>query len=194
METSQQNTDIPVNFYPKFLNAEETNDWFLKSKSLIWNRGEINMYGKKIPVPREESLFGEDFNYAYRGERIKAEPWPDFLLEARNRIQELSGFTFNFAVGNRYLNGKDSIGWHSDDFPQIGKKPAIASLSLGSTRRFKLKHKESGKTADYELESGSLLIMLPGCQDDWLHAVPKTSREVGERINWTFRPHIDAGL
>jgi len=194
METSKQIIDIPVTLYPKFLNAEEINDWFLKSKSLIWNRGEINMYGKRIPVPREESLFGDDFKYAYRGVRIKAEPWPNFLLEARNRIQELSGFKFNFAVGNRYLNGKDSIGWHSDDFPQIGKRPAIASLSLGSTRKFKLKHKESGKTADYELESGSLLIMLPGCQDDWLHAVPKTSREVGERINWTFRPHIDAGL
>lgn len=152
------------------------------------------MYGKKIPVPREESLFGEDFKYAYRGEIIKAEPWPDFLSEARNRIQELSSFTFNFAVGNRYLNGKDSIGWHSDDFSQIGKRPAVASLSLGSTRKFKLKHKESGKTADYKLESGSLLIMLPGCQDDWLHAVPKTSREVGERINWTFRPHIDAAV
>jgi alkylated DNA repair dioxygenase AlkB len=194
MKSSNPIIDVPVAFYPTFLNQKETNDWFLKSQDLAWSRGEINMYGKKIPVPREESLFGEDLTYAYRGEIIKAEPWPAFLLEARNRIQRLSGFRFSFAVGNRYLNGKDSIGWHSDDFPQIGKHPAIASLSLGSTRRFKLKHKETGATADYELESGSLLIMLPGCQDDWLHAVPKTSRKTGERINWTFRPHIESGF
>jgi alkylated DNA repair dioxygenase AlkB len=159
------------------------------------------MYGKLIPVPREESLFGDDLHYAYRGSQIKAAPWQDFLLEARDRIHALSGFKFNFAVGNRYLTGKDSIGWHSDDFPQIGKRPAmplatifdgIASLSLGSTRKFMLRHKESGKTVDYQLESGSLLIMLPGCQDDWVHAVPKTARPVGERINWTFRPHVEA--
>ena len=150
------------------------------------------MYGRKIPVPREECLYGDDLRYQYRGTAISALAWPDLLLEARARIQAVSGFTFNFAVGNRYLTGKDSIGWHSDDFPQIGVNPPIASLSLGSTRTFKLKNKHSGQTCDYQLESGSLLIMLPGCQADWLHAVPKTKRPVGERINWTFRPHIGA--
>jgi alkylated DNA repair dioxygenase AlkB len=194
MENSNIILDVPVKFYPNFITQEEANDLFQKSRNLEWIRGEISMYGKKIPVPREESLFGDDLNYAYRGVKIKAESWTPFLLDIRNRIQTLSGFKFNFAVGNRYMNGKDSIGWHSDDFPQIGKKPAIASLSLGSTRRFKLKHKITGKTFDYELESGSLLIMLPGCQDDWLHAVPKTATEVGERINWTFRPHVDSVL
>ncbi len=100
MKTSKQITDIPVAFYPNFLFPTEINDWFLNSQSLVWTRGEINMYGKKIPVPREESLFGENLKYTYRGEIIKAEPWPDFLLEARNRIHKLSGFTFSFSVGN----------------------------------------------------------------------------------------------
>ena len=182
----------PVLFYPNFLSSIDNLDWFQKSQNLEWTRGEINLYGKSIPVPRDESLFGDDLHYEYRGAQIKAAPWPDFLLEARDRIQALSGYRFNFVVGNRYRTGKDSIGWHSDDFPQIGKRPAIASLSLGSTRKFKLRHKESSETVDYQLESGSLLIMLPGCQDDWVHAVPKTARPVGDRINWTFRPHVDA--
>jgi alkylated DNA repair dioxygenase AlkB len=182
----------PVLFYPNFLNSSDESDWFQKSQQLEWTRGEINIYGKLIPVPREESLFGDDLRYEYRGSQIKAAPWPNFLLEARDRIQALSGYKFNFVVGNRYRTGKDSIGWHSDDFPQIGKRPAIASLSLGSTRKFKLRHKDSGETVDYHLESGSLLIMLPGCQKDWVHAVPKTARPVDERINWTFRPHMEA--
>jgi len=184
----------PVQFYPAFLNPAERLDWFDKSKALHWTRGELTMYGKKIPVPREEALFGDDLRYEYRGTLLKAEPWPDFLLEARDRIQARCGLTFNFAVGNRYVTGKDSIGWHSDSFPQIGERPAVASLSLGSARRFKLRHKASGEVVDYELESGSLLIMLPGCQEDWEHAVLKTARPVGERINWTFRPHRDAQL
>ena len=192
MKNVAESVEVPVSFYPNFLTTEEIKTLFKKSQNIEWARGEIIMYGKKISVPREESLFGDDLNYSYRGVKIKAEPWPDFLLDLRNRIQAISGFLFNFAVGNRYLTGKDSIGWHSDDFPQIGKRPPIASLSLGSTRRFKLKHKATGKIVDYDLESGTLLIMLPGCQDDWLHAVPKTAKEVGKRINWTFRPHIDA--
>jgi len=182
----------PVQFYPHFLNPADNLAWFEKSRALHWTRGEMNMYGKKIPVPREEALFGDDFRYEYRGTLIKAEPWPDFLLEARDRVQALCGLTFHFAVGNRYVTGKDSIGWHSDSFPQIGPRPAVASLSLGSTRRFKLRHKASGEVIDYDLESGSLLIMLPGCQEEWEHAVLKTARPVGERINWTFRPHRDA--
>ena len=182
----------PVVFYPHFLEPADTRDWFEQSKALHWERGEITLYGKKIPVPREEALFGDDLRYEYRGALLKAEPWPDFLREARDRIQARCGLRFNFAVGNRYVTGKDSIGWHSDSFPQIGARPAVASLSLGSTRRFKLRHKATGEVVDYELESGSLLIMLPGCQEDWEHAVPKTSRPVGERINWTFRPHRDA--
>ena len=182
----------PVQFYPNFLNSVDDFDWFQKSKELEWTRSEINMYGKVIPVPRDESLFGDDLRYEYRGTKIEADPWPDFLLEARDRIQALSGYQFNFVVGNRYRTGKDSIGWHSDNFPQIGKRPAIASLSLGSARKFKLRHKDSGETVDYQLESGSLLIMLPGCQEEWVHTVPKTARPVGERINWTFRPHVEA--
>jgi alkylated DNA repair dioxygenase AlkB len=182
----------PVIIYEHFLSLTESFDWFQRSQQLGWNRGEINMYGKKISVPREEALFGDDLRYQYRGTKINAAPWPEFLIEARDRIRDLSGFQFNFAVGNRYITGKDSIGWHSDNFPQIGERPAIASLSLGSTRKFKLRHKVSGETFDYNLQSGSLLVMLPGCQDEWVHAVPKTTRAVGERINWTFRPHVDA--
>ena len=191
---THSDTAPPVAYYPKFLSPEESQEWFRRSSELAWARDSIRMYGRSIPVPREECLYGEDLRYQYRGGLVEALPWPDLLLEARNRIEKLSGFRFNFAVGNRYLTGRDSIGWHADDFPQIGERPAIASLSLGGVRTFKLKNKCSGQTFDYRLESGSLLIMLPGCQADWLHAVPKTKRPVGERINWTFRRHVDADL
>lgn len=192
MTDSDLSREPPVALYPQFLDAAESLDWFARSQALAWKRDSINMYGKVIPVPREEAFFGDDLRYQYRGTTIKASPWPDFLLDARDRINRVSGFKMNFAVGNRYLTGKDSIGWHADNFPQIGEHPAIASLSLGSTRTFKLRHKDGGKAFDYPLESGTLLIMLPGCQDNWLHSIPKTTRPVGERINWTFRPHVDA--
>lgn len=60
---------------------------------------------------------------------------------------------------------------------------------------FKVNAVDPGFTAtDFNQHSGtgSLLIMLPGCQEEWVHAVPKTARPVGDRINWTFRPYVEA--
>ncbi|MBN3938814.1 alpha-ketoglutarate-dependent dioxygenase AlkB [Nostoc sp. NMS9] len=130
MSSLLTNIKPPVQFYPKFLNSVDYCDWFQKSQNLEWTRSEINLYGKSILVPRDESLFGDHLHYKYRGTQIEATPWSNFLLEARSRIQALSGYKFNFVVGNRYRTGKDSIGWHSDNFPQIGKRPAIASSPL----------------------------------------------------------------
>ena len=152
----------------------------------------MSLYGREISVPREEVLFGDSgLQYRYRGTTLTGGAWPDFLRELRHGIEELSGFRFHFVVGNRYVDGRDSIGWHADNLPQIGARPPVASLTLGSTRRFKLRHNESRQTVDYDLLAGSLLVMRPGCQQEWEHCVPKTARPVAERINWTFRPHID---
>ncbi len=54
------------------------------------------------PYRAPESLFGDqNLSYEYRGTKIEAQPCPDFLLEASSRIQALSGYKFNFVVGNR---------------------------------------------------------------------------------------------
>ncbi|MDF5731969.1 MAG: alpha-ketoglutarate-dependent dioxygenase AlkB [Rhizonema sp. PD38] len=66
---------------------------------------------------------------------------------------------------------------------------AIASLSLGSVRKFQIKP-IGGKPTDFRLEHGSLLIMHPSCQSTYLHQVPKTKKMVSTRINLTFRPHV----
>ena len=76
----QTELNPPVRFYPEFLDVDKSMNWFSISKHLAWARGEITLYGKKVAVPREESLFGDDLRYTYRGSLIKAEPWPDFLL------------------------------------------------------------------------------------------------------------------
>ena len=72
----------------------------------------------------------------------------------------------------------------------MGIFPAIASLSLGATRKFQIRKKTGGEITNYWLEHGSLLVMHPGCQESWKHQVPKTNSPVGQRVNLTFRPHI----
>ena len=108
----------------------------------------------------------------------------------RKRVEVLTGHVFNGVLLNLYRDGRDGMGWHADNEPELGSEPVVASISFGAPRRFTLKHKRR-KTEKVELllEDGSVLLMSGATQANWLHSVPKTSKQVGERINLSFR-HI----
>lgn len=94
---------------------------------------------------------------------------------------------------NLYRDGKDGMGWHSDNEKELGKQPIIASVSFGGERRFLLKPRDKKDATREEiiLTHGSLLIMAGETQEYWLHQIPKTSKSVAPRINLTFRVIVD---
>ncbi|EDY37490.1 DNA repair system specific for alkylated DNA [Cyanobium sp. PCC 7001] len=104
------------------------------------------------------------------------------------RLREASGVPFNTALANLYRDGRDSVAWHSDDEPELGAHPVIASLSLGATRRFLMRRKADHRhRRAFQLSHGSLLWMAGSTQEHWQHCLPKTARPVAARINLTFR-------
>lgn len=110
------------------------------------------------------------------------------MYELKQLVELQSATFFNSVLLNLYRDGQDSMGWHSDDEPELGVEPVIASLSLGGDRYFSLRQKKPGsKKMKILLPSGSLLIMSGGLQVNWQHQVPKTALPVGGRINLTFR-------
>ncbi len=82
------------------------------------------------------------------------------------------------------------MGWHADDERELGREPVIASLSLGDTRVFRMRHRETKTLVEISLEHGSLLVMSGLMQQCWVHEIPKTKKSVGQRINLTFRTII----
>ncbi len=178
---------------PNFLSTAEADELFKYCQTLNWQQNNITLMGKTMPVPRLECSYGDEgCDYLYSNSvLLKPLPWTAKLLGLRLLIESQTGYHFNLVLCNRYRTGKDSIGWHADKEPSMGITPAIASLTLGSTRKFQLKPNSGGKPTDFWLEHGSLLLMKPGCQEKWVHQVPKTSKPVGERINLTFRPHVN---
>jgi len=110
----------------------------------------------------------------------------------RAKVSEAAGAAFNSVLANLYRDGRDAMGWHADDERELGPEPVIASLSLGAARRFALKHRASGERLNLALQPGSLLIMRGPTQRHWLHALPRTARPVGERLNLTFRRIVAA--
>lgn len=80
------------------------------------------------------------------------------------------------------------MGWHADDEPEIDQTQPIGSLSLGASRDFLLRHRvKRDHRIALPLSDGDLLIMHPGCQQNWMHSVPQRRRISTPRINLTFR-------
>ncbi len=155
-----------------------------------WQQDSIKLFGKVIPLPRLQAWYGDQgCHYSYSGLDLSPRSWTKTLISIRHQIKEKAGTRFNTVLLNLYRNGSDSNGWHADNEPELGKNPVIASLSLGETRRFKLRHcfDKTVKPITIDLPSGSLLLMAGTTQHYWQHCLAKTSRTVSPRINLTFR-------
>lgn len=160
-----------------------------------WEVHRIRMFGRMVDSPRLSSWIGDaDASYRYSGTRFAPQPWPEALQPIRARLQAETEHPFNSVLLNRYRSGADAMGWHSDDEPELGAQPLIASVSLGATRRFAFKHRDDAALKQtLELEHGDLLLMGGDTQRCYKHALPRTARPVGERINLTFRQIAPAG-
>lgn len=185
---------LPITYYPDFLSLEQANELYQHCLKLEWQQNKIRIAGKTMPVPRLECIYGDaGCDYLYSNSVfLKPLWWTEALSSLRDRITALTSYKFRIVIGNQYRTGTDSIGWHADKEPSMGYKPAIASVSLGSCRKFQIKP-IGGRPTDFWLEHGSLLVMHPGCQSTHLHQVPKTNKVVSTRINLTFRPHTGGG-
>jgi len=152
-----------------------------------WKQAKLSMFGREVASPRLSAWYG-DAPYTYSRLTWPARSWPAYLREVKTAVENLSGAPFNGVLANFYRDGQDSMGWHSDDEPELGSNPIIASYSLGGPRRFVMRRKDDvSEKIELSLPHNSLLVMAGPTQNHWQHAVPKTWKQVEPRINLTFR-------
>jgi alkylated DNA repair dioxygenase AlkB len=177
-----------IRFLPRWLAAERADPLFATLRDEVpWEQGTVQLFGREIPEPRLTAWYGRA-DYTYSGRTVRARALPAFLAALAAEVERDAGHAFNAVLLNLYRDGRDSMGLHADDEPELGDNPLIASVSLGATRRFQLRPKRgSSSPITLELEHGSLLVMGGTCQHVFRHGVPKERREVGARINLTFR-------
>ncbi|WP_372797999.1 alpha-ketoglutarate-dependent dioxygenase AlkB [Litorivivens sp.] len=158
-------------------------------REVTWEQPEVNLYGKRHKVPRLTAFQGDEgVSYQYSGLRHEASGWSPTLHLMKNRIDSLLGTRFNTVLLNWYRNGLDTMGFHADDERELGENPVIASVSLGSDRRFVIKRRDNNKIKrEIVLSGGSLLVMADRFQREWLHGIPADKRLTSGRINLTFR-------
>jgi len=174
---------------PRFISSVESTRLFAQlNEETPWEMPEMVMFGKKYPQAGFSTWFtNTNVSYVYSGITRTPHAMTPVLHDVMGRCALVSGAEYNSVLVNLYRDGNDSVSWHSDNEEINGSEPTIASVSLGATRRFDLRHKESGETVRVDLEDGSLLVMSGLSQHCWVHQIAKTKAKVGPRINLTFR-------
>ncbi|MCC6873383.1 MAG: alpha-ketoglutarate-dependent dioxygenase AlkB [Sandaracinaceae bacterium] len=151
----------------------------------------IRIAGREVHMPRLTSWHGDPgAAYRYSGRTFEPEPWTPALAALRDALQAQCNLRFNSVLANLYRDGRDSMGAHADDEPELGPSRddiRIASISLGARRRFVLAHRKKKLRYAHDLGQGSLLVMGGTLQRSFRHHVPKTALPVGPRLNLTFR-------
>lgn len=153
-----------------------------------WQQDTMGTPAGRVPLPRLTAWQGEpEAVYVYSGIRNVPQAWVSAVAALKAAAEAVCGVRFNSVLLNRYRSGSDSMGWHADREPELGPEPVIASVSLGATRRFDLRHNATGVVRSFQLKGGSLLLMRGTTQAEWRHRVPKEPDVRGERVNLTFR-------
>ena len=188
-------TELPLagaqlSWDPAWLPPAQADELFTSlRRDISWQVHRIRLFGRWHDSPRLSCWMGDaGASYRYSGVRFEPHPWPAAMADLRARLRDAIGLEFNSVLANLYRDGRDAMGWHADDEPELGTEPVIASLSLGQSRRFLLKHRrEPTLKLALELGHGSLLVMRGDTHGNYRHALPRSRRPMAERINLTFR-------
>ena len=191
----------------KKLNMEGAECWYCENffdyhevwyemidNSVEWQQFMVMVYGKLIEQPRDSFYMADDQHpYKYSGIDRKPEQWVVSVIEMKKILEKAirnikpDHPPLNACLGNRYKNGRQSIGAHSDNESDLACGAFIVSVSLGAARDFIFTHNKTGQKINIVLQPGSVLLMGGECQKNWKHELPKRLRVKDPRINLTFR-------
>ncbi len=176
---------------PGWVTALEADGWLQRLlEEVPWKQESITVYGRRHAMPRLTCWMADPgCDYRYSGLANAIEPWTPLVSDIRRRLCMGLGLPFNSLLLNLYRDGRDAMGWHADDEPELDPDAPIASLSLGARRtlRFRPRQRHAAPPFPVELGHGDLLLMDPPTQRHWQHGLPRRRKVNAPRVNLTFR-------
>lgn len=193
--------EAPVFYLRDFVKATTWSHHNLLWNSLPWIRGDVPRRECWLNTTGDVYTYGtEPFARTYEPHDLDIgsnNPGIRLISEIMGTLNYLTVANYNCCFVNGYETGKDHLGWHSDDSPEMDNKHPISVISFGEEREIWFRHRtwipDPGgyQVVDSEkllLEDGSLLIMKEHMQQEWQHRIPKSSKhESGSRVSLTFR-------
>jgi alkylated DNA repair dioxygenase AlkB len=156
-------------------------------------RPEIVVYGRVCHQNRDVGFFSdESIGYSYSKQIMHSQPLTENLKNLLEDINTRFDCDFNGILVNRYNDGKQTIGKHSDDEGGLSKNGGVACISYGATRKFRIRNKYPNipeTKLDLPLHHGTLLFMGGKFQREFTHEIPSEAKVKQPRISFTFRKH-----
>lgn len=177
---------------------------------VTWKTYKWHVVGKAVDVKRkactlllEKDSGAEEYEFSkakQRGSEL-VHTAAQKVVEVVNKLRPKVDWKPTYTLANRYMDGSETVGFHSDHLAEIGPQAIIVGLSLGAARRFDMKRAEPAEAEDSAdavqvyAPHNSAIIMWAGSQENWQHAVPRCDnsrvyrhKTVGlERYSLTFR-------
>ena len=154
-------------------------------------RPEIIVYGKPCRQHRNVGFFSnESIGYKYSKKLMASKPLSTSLSDLIVAINKMLGTQFNGILVNKYLDGSDYIGAHSDDETGLDGLGVVA-ISYGSERIFRIRNKnDKAIVCDEPTAHCGILHMGGNFQKLYTHEIPAQKKIKESRISFTFRKHI----
>jgi alkylated DNA repair dioxygenase AlkB len=158
-------------------------------------RPPITVFGKKCHQPRDVGFYSnESTGYKYSGQTMVAQPLTAAMSKLISDVNGHFGTNFNGILINRYENGYSNIGKHSDNENGICPFGGVISISVGATRIFRLRDKESNSIVkDVLAVNGQAIQMAGEFQKVFTHEIPVEPRVETPRYSFTLRCHEKEG-
>ena len=153
-------------------------------------RPEIIIFGKKCKQQRNVGFFSnESIGYSYSKKMMESKPLSQSMSELLLVTNMIVGAEFNGILVNKYMDGNDYISAHSDDETGLDSVGVI-SISYGSERIFRIRHRETKKIMCDELTTHCSILHMGGdFQKLYTHEIPIQKKIKESRISFTFRKH-----
>jgi alkylated DNA repair dioxygenase AlkB len=157
---------------------------------LLIHNPPICVYGKECHQLRSIGFFSNtSIGYKYSKQLARSIPLTPNIEELLNLVNSTFNSDFNGILVNKYANGEDYIGKHSDDETSLSNI-GVVCVSYGATRKFRIRDKLTGKIViDVPTTSGEIWIMGGDFQKEFTHEIPIEKKIKQPRISFTFRKH-----
>lgn len=179
-----------LNTYSFEDNKKLVNKCILETDSKLLYNPPIIVYGKEVIQRRNVGFFSNDsIGYYYSKKLLKSQPLSENLKELLDLINDFFSCEFNGILVNKYKDGSDYVGLHTDDEDNLDDI-GIVALSIGAERKFRIRDINNGKKIlDVPTKSYHLLHMGGNFQKEFTHEIPVEKKIKDIRFSFTFRKH-----
>lgn len=153
---------------------------------------EIIVFDKVCHQQRDIGFYSNtSIGYHYSNKLMKSKPLTVNLKKLLDEVNEIFSAEFNGILINRYNDGNNYIGAHSDDENGVDDKVGVVALSYGEPRTFRIRNKQTKKIVlDTTTIHSGFLQMGGKFQRFYTHEIPVQKKVKGERYSFTFRKHL----